>query len=634
MQPLSPVKTVAASAAVYQASYLVHDDTVAAPARMEKGRVLVQKPKTPVLGAVPKTQISSNPHRDISYLSDRWGHNANMPPPSRQQGARPTPSLQKRRSWTTDDLPDLTPASRAEAIALAHDLRQRVAELGPEPEAGPELDALDAAFAEASRQVLVHCSERGELLEMIRSRHKCRFREYKQVLAARERELTLFREQHERFATMAAREVGEKTKTSSLLILWNRALCQGVSENATEKVTNEQQRRQAVEDSLGRDLTKALATQDQLTAELAKVSATAEVLQEKADEQPTLAKMLEQVPLLSGEEETALSFALINRQHAGDAQPLLPTLKRGEQRHCLKGLLNALPSAMRVALLSSVLKDTLSAEQRISLVTEIMRGMPPECVGEALAGIFSISAAERSGTVSGQFLLEAADRRRQICKSLVERLGELDRTAPELWAAFRPPQSQLKAALEQRERTIEHMKHALSQLRGEVQTALDMNESMKSLHTALEARYASLEAAVLADASEELTKLLASPTRHSRQQPHDAPHDTPHDAPQDKPDEMVDEVDRPAAGQRWPRASIMTSAAGAGAPTVDLAIRPHTAPLISPRRSIVSGGGMQHSPLEEDSGNRHYRAQLELEKEREASLQERAVGAYNCRRGL
>ena len=109
--------------------------------------------------------------------------------------------------------------SRAEAIALQRDLRQKLARLGPAPDARAEMDALDVAFAEASRQVFVHCAERGELLDTVRTRQNARFRELEDSLAGRERELELFREQHEQFATMAAREVGERTKKSSLLML-------------------------------------------------------------------------------------------------------------------------------------------------------------------------------------------------------------------------------------------------------------------------------------------------------------------------------------------------------------------------------------------------------------------------------
>ena len=336
----------------------------------------------------------------------------------------------------------------------------------------------------------------------------------------------------------------------------------------------EQRRLRQADLAFGRGMERAKDTEFLLRAELEEALAKCEALQAKVEQPITLERMLAEVPKLSGEDEGALSLALLERARAGEAQPTLPHLKRAEQRAVLRGMLDALPNTMKVELTVATLGAAFSEAQRTLIVRETLQALSAEQVAEAIAPLFTVT---RSESVSPQFLVEAANRRRELVNALMAKLGAIDRTAPELWAAFRPPQSKLRKTLEEREKKIHHLAMALKTLKEELEMALQLNASMQQLQKAVESRYNTLEQAVLAEASAEHATFANT-----------AAAEDPHPLPAVAEEASAREPERPSSAPAQP-----ASRSG----------------LVAATRIAVSS-------------NRAYRAQLQLEREREARLQQ------------
>jgi len=474
----------------------------------------------------PKPSVANG---DVSFLHDSLGHNLSTSTSHHQRPVQlPKLSRANSRGATTEDIDTLArvrsgPASRADAIAVADGLRADLARLGPDVPAATEAAIWDTAFATLNQQVGVHCEERGAILEKIRLRQLELMQQVQVEKYLVEKELTEWRAAHEEMVDLQKLEANQNSKHAKHTMLFKRAVARQSQDRSQAEIEEEQRRLQEAMAAHSVEMQRANVKEAQLVAELEAARARCETLQEKVDEPMDLQRILAHVPSLSGEDECALSLALLERARQGEAQPTLPHLKKSEQRAVLKGLLDPLPATMRVDLVASTLASSFNPVQLALILREALGASPPDVVADAIGPLFMVT---HSDSVSATFLLEAASRRQALVKAFMAKLGQMERTAPELWSAVRPPQSKLKKALEERERKVQHLTSAVQNVKQELEAALQLNESMQQLHASLEARYSRLQATVIAEVEmkqEAPTSEVPSSTDDEPERPSSAP---------------------------------------------------------------------------------------------------------------
>jgi hypothetical protein len=212
-------------------------------AKVVAGRIIKSRP---VAGALMR------PISDVSYLGDKAGHNLNAYRSSSHIHPTPIDTPQKqtdrlglplpplvRRASTTDDI-DTTPASRADAIAVADSVREALGVLGENADPIAESAVWMTAFAEITRQVSVHCAERGEVLDALRLRTKALFGQFEMQAQEYQDQIAALGFAHEQMSQTAHREMSEKSKHARFGVLFQRALVHGTVER-TRKVVEEEQ---------------------------------------------------------------------------------------------------------------------------------------------------------------------------------------------------------------------------------------------------------------------------------------------------------------------------------------------------------------------------------------------------------
>ena len=158
---------------------------------------------------------------DVSYIADRQGHGLN--PPQTQLPAR----VEAGHDHT------VVPPGRADAIKAAARLQQALNRLGEKPELDAELAAWDAAFVDCTRQVFVHCAERGQLLESIRLRHGNLFT---RLVRERERELSALRDEHAAALSKETRAACQKTTT---VLAFHKAVADAELKRSTDLLVDD-----------------------------------------------------------------------------------------------------------------------------------------------------------------------------------------------------------------------------------------------------------------------------------------------------------------------------------------------------------------------------------------------------------
>ena len=185
--------------------------------RVHQGRIVWSK---------QAVQLDGVHSSDVSYLADRAGHGLSSRasrPMSRNHHFSP------RRVAADVALEGLVvPASRADAVATADRLRRELEGINP-TDADPrrELELWDAAFADVCSQVHVHCSERGSLLDAIRSRYA---ELLERLLTNRRDEITQLQLKYEDAAAKKSERTALMAKSA---LLFHRATRQGMAESRT-----------------------------------------------------------------------------------------------------------------------------------------------------------------------------------------------------------------------------------------------------------------------------------------------------------------------------------------------------------------------------------------------------------------
>ena len=131
-----------------------------------------------VFNSLAKGSDGERKSKDMSCVHDCLGHGAPTAPRRQRVGHGRSPR-QKREVYKGDpeaepprDEP--SPSSRAEAVAAADELRRSLLKYDARKtrRADLELPLWDVAFQAVVKQVSVHCNERGQLLEAIRTRYE------------------------------------------------------------------------------------------------------------------------------------------------------------------------------------------------------------------------------------------------------------------------------------------------------------------------------------------------------------------------------------------------------------------------------------------------------------------------------
>ncbi len=176
---------------------------------------------------------------DISFLADSPGHGSNVtaaahkPRPSRSPSPPPPAARRQHSSVAAEALP----SSRTEAVAVANHLRARLDGLPDDAELEHELPLWNDALVEVVRQVAVHCSERGTLLEAIRTRYN----EVTQRLIKERRDEIAALERAKQGKLEAV--VEENNKRAKRAMLFARAAAHGQKESLAASLDEEKSSR-------------------------------------------------------------------------------------------------------------------------------------------------------------------------------------------------------------------------------------------------------------------------------------------------------------------------------------------------------------------------------------------------------
>ena len=313
-----------------------------------------------IVPARPGTLLDGINSQDVSYLADARdppsevvAHYAAQLWAARGTAQAKQPSGVRQRSRVPDDKAELSaPSGRAAAVASADQLRRGLFALPANSSLSEELPLWDAALSDVARQVQVHCNERGQLLEAIRSR----FAEVLHMLIdQRAGELAVARDESQQAA-----DVERRRRRSQMLFA--RGALSAVNERTKTELEGEHLLRLEGDSAAALEMERLRArlqlVHEQLVAARQKLADLEEAEEEASASRlaPSSSDVYERFVNLQADSQLGLLHKLLLRPADVEAAPaILPSIGLDEQTQLISHLMTALPSmAARRDLLAEV----------------------------------------------------------------------------------------------------------------------------------------------------------------------------------------------------------------------------------------------------------------------------------------
>ena len=483
---------LALNAAALQTLSLKHGGS--APVRVYRGQLLPPRESGNLLDGSRSS--------DVSHIADTHGHGGHRARSTRhsssaasEPGNRRTRSrapitdplisprapseLPSPRTLVMPELPSSHPASRAEVVATADQLRQSLLALSDTAEVREEFELWKSAFGEVVRQVSVHCYERGQLLEAIRSRTG----EITEKLV-KFQESVLQGERTPVVTEAVAADVKDEGDArrgiaQAIALRFTRAAASGQRAQLEADMFNEKRR----EESLRFD-------HDQLRAQYGLLGEQLEAAKrriaelESENERPSLDDVYEQACKLPPDDQVDLEVRLLVRPPSIRSPPLLSTLDLTRQSNLMLTLLEPLEEHQRLAILAAIAPPALPKllpHLAQSLLTS--SSMSPRDAGVVLAAALRSAHHDEDSLAGNATQPRSSGEYTAIAQAVFDELGDLTRSAPEALAVMKarlgavlmaPPAAGggdeldvLRAIINQRDVTIDTLTAQLEHARRE-----------------------------------------------------------------------------------------------------------------------------------------------------------------------